>query len=171
MILNFPAVCPCWGGCCISSPPCELANAGCWLLKKPLIAILEAAKFIVDKSRGTLNIAIGILTAAQGVVTAAKKTLDLAIEALKGVRKLYRVGVNALNAIAKFTLTEVINIREMYFKVALSVANGGEFQCRVKGVLVGNDINLNLRLNIRNPLELAKSLGEKAISGLKKFFG
>ena len=171
MILNFPAVCLCWGGCCITNPACVLANGACYALKGPLLGILEAAKFIVDKSRITLNIAIGVLTAAQGVVKAAEKTLDLAIAFLRGVRTLYRVGVDALNAIAKFTLTELINIREMYFKVALSVANGGEFRCRVKGVLMGNNINLNLQLNIRNPLELAKSLGEKAISGLKKFFG
>ena len=164
-------MCPCWGGCCITDPTCLAANAGCALLKEPLILILEGAKVIVDESRVTLDIAKGVLTGAQGVVTAAKKSLDLAIAALAGVRKLYSVGVSAINAIAKFTLTELINIREMYFKVALSVANGGEFQCRVKGVLVGNDFDLNLYLIVGNPLELAKSLGERAISGLKDFFG
>ena len=97
--------------------------------------------------------------------------MDLAIGFLEGVKITYRVGVDALNAIAKFTLTEIINIREMYFKVELSVADGGVFQCRVKGVLLGNNIDLELTLNIRNPLELAKSLGEKAISGIKNFFG
>ena len=126
---------------------------------------------MVDKSRVTLNIAKGALSAAQGVVNSGKGLLDLAVKALDVVRATYKVGVSALNAIAKFTLTKIINIKEMYFKVQLSAANGGKFQCRVKGVLVGRNININLSFDTRNILSIAKSLGEKAVSGISNFFG
>ena len=126
---------------------------------------------MVDKSRVTLNVVKGALSAAQGVVNSAKRVLDLAVRALDVVRATYRVGVGALNAIAKFTLTKIINIREMYFKVQLSAANGGKFQCRVAGVLMGRNINLNLSFDTRNILSIAKSLGEKAVSGISNFFG
>ena len=169
--LFFPAACICPWDCCITDPVCVAGNLACDALKAPLLLALEAAKFFVDKSRGVLDAAIAILSGAQGVVNAAEESLNLAIAFLEGVKRTYRVGVNALDAITKFTLTEIVNIREMYFKVELSVANGGVFQCRVKGVLLGNNINLELTLNIRNPLELAKSLAEKAISGISKFFG
>ena len=59
----------------------------------------------------------------------------------------------------------------MYFKVELSVANGGEFQCRVVGTLMGENINVNLDFDVRNPLKLAKSLADRAISGLSEFVG
>ena len=140
------------------------------LLKKPLDLFQEAAE-IVDKSRIVFEGAKAALSAAQDTVSAARGTLDNAIAGLTVVKEIYRAGVEALSAIANFALTEIINIREMYFKVALSVADGGEFKCRVKGVLMGNNIDLDLEFDIRNPLDLAKSLGEKAISGIANFFG
>ena len=87
------------------------------------------------------------------------------------MKATYRVGVSALKAITKFTLTKIINIKEMYFKVQLSAANGGKFLCQVKGVLVGRNIDLNLRFDTHNILSIAKSLGEKALPGISKFFG
>ena len=164
---------PTFDDCCTRAddPVCLTENGACAALKEPLKGILKGAAVIVDKSRVTLEAAKGALSVAQGFVSAAKGTLDIAIAGLTAVRKTYRAGVEALNAFANFALTEIINIREMYFKVALSVADGGEFQCQVKGVLMGNKIDVTLDFNIRNPLELAKSLGERAISGISGFFG
>lgn len=108
---------------------------------------------------------------ARGVVFAARHTLDIAIVFLEGVKKLYRIGVEALSALATFILTKIINIREIYFKVGLSVANGGRFQCRVKGVLLGLNVDLNLDIDTRNIWSIAKSLADKAFSGLSKFIG
>ena len=59
----------------------------------------------------------------------------------------------------------------MYFKVKLSVANGGKFKCRVKGVLMGKNINLKLDFDTNDILGIAKSLGERAVSGISKFIG
>ena len=164
---------PGWDDCCtrIEDPICIAANAGCALLKEPPLLILKGAEVVVDKSRIVLDVAKAALSVAQGFVNAAKKTLDIAIAALEAVKRTYRAGVEALSAFANFALTQIINIREMYFKVALSAANGGEFQCQVKGVLMGNDIDLSLAFNIRNPLDLAKKLGEMAIDGISSFFG
>ena len=164
---------PGWDDCCsrAEDPVCISENAACALLKEPLDLILQGAAAFVDESRIVLDGAKVALSVGQGLVDAAKGTLDIAIAGLTAVRKTYRAGVEALSAFANFALTEIINIREMYFKVALSVADGGEFQCRVKGVLMGNNIDLDLALNVKNPLELAKSLGEKAISGISGFFG
>ena len=164
---------PGWDSCCtrITDPICVTANAACWLLKKPLDLILQGAIVIVDKSRHLLDVAKAALSVAQGFVYAAKGVLQGAIGFLEGVKVTYRVGVNAISALANFVLTQVINIREIYFKVGLSAASGGAFQCRIKGVLMGNNLNVSLRFDTRNIWSLVKNLAERAVSGLSKFIG
>ena len=164
---------PGWNSCCtrISNPICVAANAGCWLLKKPLDLILQGAIFVVDKSRHLLDIAKAALTVAQGAVSFAKGVLEAAKAALEVVKVAYKVGVSAISAIANFVLTQIINIREMYFKVGLSAASGGVFECRVKGILMGQNIDVRLSFNTRNIWSLIKNLAERALSGLSKFIG
>lgn len=164
---------PGWNNCCkrVTDPACIAKNAACYLLKKPLDLALTVATKVVDKSRGILDVAKGALSVAQGVVNAAKRTLDVAIGFLEGVKRTYRTGVNALSALTNFALTKVINIREMYFKAGLSVANGGVFHCRVKGILMGKSINLNLSFDTSNIGSIAKALAERAFSGISKFIG
>jgi len=146
-------------------------NAACYLLKKPLDLVLTAEIKVVDKSRVLLDAAKGALSVAQGVVNAAKRSLDLAIGFLEGVKKAYHTGVNAMSALANFALTKIINIREMYFKAGLSVANGGVFHCRIRGVLMGKSVNLNLSFDTHNTLSIARALAEQAFSGISKFIG
>ena len=148
-----------------------MRNAGCWLLKKPLELAITIAIHIVDKSKVFVDIAKGALSVVQGIVRGARGLLDGVIGFLEVVRRTYRIGVNALSALANFVLTQIINIREIYFKVGLSAASGGRFHCRVKGVLMGQNINLNLYFDTHNIWSLAKNLGERAISGISKFFG
>ena len=164
---------PGWDSCCkrVTDPACTAKNAACYLLKKPLDLVLTAAIKVVDKSRVLLDAAKGALSVAQGVVNAAKRSLDLAIGFLEGVKKAYRTGVNAMSALANFALTKIINIREMYFKAGLSVANGGVFHCRIRGVLMGKSVNLNLSFDTRNIMSIAKGLAERAFSGISKFIG
>ena len=164
---------PGWNSCCtrVPEPVCTAANAACAVLKEPPRLALKAAAVVVDKSRVILEGFKVALTVAQGFVNAAKSVLDAAIAVLDGVRATYRAGVNALSAITKFALTQIINIREMYFHVKLSVANGGVFDCRVKGVLMGKNINVQLRFDTSDILAIAKSLGERAISGISNFIG
>ena len=164
---------PKWHHCCekVTDPSCISQNEACAAMKRPLDLALTTAVEVVDKSRSSLDAAKRILSTAQGVVDVAQKGLDTAVATLNGIEEVYRAGVEAINAISKFTLTEIINITEMYFKVKLSVANSGQFQCRVKGVLMGKNINVNLDFDARNPLKIAKLLGERAISGISKFIG
>ena len=193
---------PGWDSCYhrVSDATCHAHNAACWALKRPLDLALKAAIWVVDKSRHALDVAKGALHVARGVVYAARQSLNAANAFLEGVKRLYSVGVNAIsaharfiltqiinirdiyfnvglnvaNAIsarARFILTQIINIREIYFNVGLNVANGGRFQCRVTGTLMGQNININLDIDIRNVWSFAKSLAERALSGLSKFIG
>ena len=158
--------------CCdrVTDPSCVSHNITCAAQKEPLELALKAAKKTVDESRKSLEVAKGTLSTAQDVVDSAEKSLDAAVATLNAVQKTYKVGVEAIRAFSKFALTEIINIHKMYFKVELSVAKGGQFQCHVLGVLMGENINVaNLDFDIRNPLKLAKSLGDRAISGLSNF--
>ena len=109
------------------------------------------------------------LTAAQGILHAAKLALDGAILFIEGVKVAYKVGVSAITALTDFILTEIINIHEIRFRVALSAANGGEFMCQIKGVLLGNELNVEVNFNIRDIASLIKNIAERAVSGLSGF--
>ena len=126
---------------------------------------------LVDKSRHSLDVAKAGLLVARGAVNNAKSLLDPAIAFLDQVKHTYRVGVKAITAVEKFAQPKIINIREIYFKVGLGVANGGVFQCRVKGVLMGKNFDMNLRIDTRNIWLIIKSLAERAIPGLSRFIG
>ena len=141
------------------------------MIRRAIDFALRVAIWVVDKSRHVLDVAKAVLHVARGVVYVARRSLDLAIAFLDGVRYTYRVGVKAISAVINFALTKIINIREIYFKVGLGVANGGVFQCRVKGVLMGGNIDVNLRIDTRNIWSIIRSLAEKAIHGLSKFIG
>ena len=164
---------PGWDRCCkrIRNPVCLAKNAACWLLKKPLDLALRLAKVVVDKSRHILDIAKVALSVAQGALRGVQKLLDAAKAALEGIKIAYRVGVNALSALTKLVFTQIINIREVYFKVGLGAASGGEFACRIKGVLMGKNLNVNLQFNTKDIWSLVKHLAERAMSGLSKFIG
>lgn len=151
--------------------PCNAANLACRALRKTANLALRIAIAIVDKSRHILDVAKAALAIARGLVKAAKHTLDIAIGFLEVVKKTYSVGVKALSAVVNFVATKIIYIKEIYFKVGLNVAQGGVFQCRVKGVLMGNHINIYLKFDTKHILTIIKALGEKAIHGLSKFIG
>jgi exonuclease VII small subunit len=164
---------PGWDSCCtrITDPICTAANAGCWLLKKPLDLILQGVIFVVDKSRHVLDVAKIALIVAQGILHGVKVVLDGAILFLEGVKLTYKIGVYAITALAEFVLTKIINIREIYFRVALSVAKGGEFMCRIKGVLLGLNLDLDLKVNTRDITSVIKNIADRVISGLSNFIG
>ena len=164
---------PGWDSCCIrvTDPICIAANAACWVLKKPLDLILQGTVVVVDKSRHSLDVVKAVVSVAQGVVYAAKGGLDGAIGFLKGVKATYKIGVNAISALADFTSTRIINIHEMYFKVGLSVAGKGAFHCQIKGILMGQNLDVNLHFDTKNIWSLVMDLAEKAIAGLSEFIG
>ena len=164
---------PTFSACCFKVPDliCEAARLGCIALREVGLLALKVAQEIVDNSRWTLDVAIGVLEGAKGVVNAAKHTLDLAIYALEAAKQTYKVGAAAANAVIQFALRDLFNIKEMTFDVSLSAANGGEFSVGVKARILGNNVNINVRIDTRNILSVAKQLAEEAISGLSSFFG
>ena len=164
---------PGWDSCCtrVTDPVCTIANAACWLLKKPLDLILQVAIVVVDKSRHTLDIVKVALSVAQGILNGVKVVLDGAIAALEGVKVAYKVGVSAISALVNFALTQIINIQEIYFRAALSEANGGEFMCRVQGVLMGMKLDMVASFNARNIWSLVCKIAEKAVQGLCSSIG
>ena len=164
---------PDWDSCCIrvKNPACLAANAACWLLKKPLDLILQAAIFVVDKSGHVFDVAKVALTLAQGVLHTAKLALDAAIVVLQGIKITYKVGVKAISALVDFAFTKILNIREMHFRVALGTAKGAEFECGIRGVVLGVNFNLRVKFNLFDIWSLIKYIAEQAISGLSKFIG
>ena len=88
---------------------------------------------------------------------------------------------NYNNELSKFTAlieefnlhyqNQIINIKEVYFNVSLSEANGGKFSCHVKGVLVGQTLDVDLDIDVRNPLTIAKALGERIVHGISDYIG
>lgn len=131
--------------------------------------ILENTLNALRSAKDSLYKAIDAFRKAEMAVTIAKQSLDIAKTALDKVKNVYKVGVKAAKALRSFIATKIISIHEVYFKVALSVAESGKFQCRVKGVVVGRNLNVNLKFDVRDVLSIAKSLGEKVISGISDF--
>ena len=125
----------------------------------------------MDKSRHILDVAKVALSLAQGVLHTVKLGLDAAIAVLEGIKFTYKIGVKAISALVDFALTKLVNIQEVYFKVALGSAKGGEFQCRVRAVLLGVNLNLHVRFNIYDIWSIIKYIAERAIPGLSKFIG
>ena len=164
---------PSFSFCCFRAPDlvCEAARAGCIALRETGLLALRAAKEIVDNSRWTLHVAKGVLEGAKGVVSAAKHSLDVVNLALEAAKQTYKVGAAAANAIAQFALKDLFNIKEMTFDVSLSAANGGSFSVGVKARILGNDVNVNAQINVRDITSVAKQLAEEAIGGLSSFFG
>ena len=176
---------PGWDSCCtrIADPVCVTANAACAELKKLLDLPLQGAIKVADVSGLKLDVAKGLLNAALDEVNDKQTLLDRAKEALNEVEKLYRGGVDALRALGEFADVRaayrvgpvaskcLIHITEMYFKVELSAANGGKFQCHVKGCLLGKPLDEQLFFDTRNILSIAKSLGERIVKGISEFIG
>ena len=166
-----PLPCPQFGICCsdIVDPICVTANGACDVLKATAKELLKGAQGVLTASRSTLDGANAVLEAAKAPLTAAQGTLDFANTVLEGVKIAYQAGTQAATFIAKFALTKILSITEMYFKVELSVANGGVFQCRVKGVLVGNSFDESFMFDTSNIFGIARSLADKAAKGISKY--
>lgn len=164
---------PIFRGCCkrIPNPICVKRNAICWGLKRSADLALRGGVAFLNRAKRSLDVAKGPVHVGRALIHAAKRSLDVVIRALEGVKRLYSVGVKAVSALTRFTLTKIINIREVHFKVGLSVANGGKFRCQVRAVLMGRNVVLHLHIDTRNIWSIARQLANRALGGLSKFIG
>ena len=125
---------------------------------------------MVDRSRVVLDAAILALEVAKGAVNAAKLPFDAAVAALEVVKQTYRVGAEAANQIARLGLGGIVNLKEIGFDVSLSAAAGGSFAGSVRGCLVGNNVELNININLHDVTAIARQIADHVIDGLSSVF-
>ena len=108
---------PCltWSSCCfkIPDPICLLYNFGCAIWRgivEIAIAVVEVALLIAE---GVLYAVEGVIYGLTVIVDKARVVLDIVIGILEAIRLTVVVGLKALEAITKFLLTGIIDIREM----------------------------------------------------------
>ena len=180
-----PFLCPCgcakkvWGvcvwpclrfdSCCfkIPDPVCLLYNAGCFIIRSPFELALLAAQGILLIAEAALLVVEAALAVAQLAVEAAKLVLDAAILVLEGIKQLFKFALQALEAIARFLLTGLIDIRAMGFDVKLSLLSHGHIRAWADiSFLSSAPVHLEFTLPIFNPLALIADFAEMAIPGI-----
>ena len=162
---------PClkWRACCykVTDPKCLTFNAGCAILRASLntaIAIAEAALITAQASLVTVE---GVVRGLQVVVDESRLVLDAAIGFLEVRKQILAVGLAASEAITKFLLNEIIDIREIGFDVQLAQFSHGEISAYIDVRFFGRaPTRLSATLPIYHPLILVSELAEKAIPGL-----
>ena len=164
-------VIPCleWSSCCfkIPDPICLLYNLGCAILRgiaELAILVAEVALLIAE---GVLYAAEGVIYGLEVIVDNARVVLDVAVAILEAIKLTVAVGLAALEAITKFLLTGIIDIREIGFDVHLSLFSHGSISAYVDVSFFSQDpVRLSVTLPIINPLAIVKDLAERAIPGL-----
>ena len=147
-----------------------IQNGLCYALRGIALAGLRVARFLVEKSKGILDVVVVVLRGAQHIVRFSKKSLDLVIHILEGVKIAFKAGVKALSAIVSLGLGGIFDIRELAFDVALSTAATGHFRVSIVVSIFNHLKRLSLDINLNNILSFIKKIGEQVINGLKKFF-
>ena len=72
--------------------------------------------------------------------------------------------------IAKFGLTETVNIKEITFDTSLSVASTGRFAVSVKARLLGVDASVGVNLDLHDITRAASELADHVVDGLSGHF-
>lgn len=151
----------------LTDPVCLALNAGCYVLRAPTEGLILAAKAVLRVVELALWAAEVLLKAAQVVVDKAKHTLDLAKAAVEAVKVTVKAGLDALQSIISFTLTGLIDIREIGFDVHLAQFDHGHINAYIKvSFLKQSPTTLGISLPIFNPLKIVGELTEKAASGI-----
>jgi hypothetical protein len=158
-----------WDKCAfkLPDPICLAYNVWCGIKRLAINALILLAKAALLLVEGILAIAEAAIHGLKVIVDATKIILDVAIAALEVVKVTVAVGLKALEAITKFLLTGIINIKEIGFDVHLSLFSHGRISAYVVASFFGsNPITLQVTIPLINPLAIAKDLAERAIPGL-----
>ena len=180
----IPFLCPCgcakevWGvcvwpclrfdSCCfkVPDPACLLYNAGCFI-RSSFEHALMAAQGILLISEASLLFFETALAMVELAVEAAKLVLEAAILVLEGIKQLFKFSLQALEAIAKFLLTGLIDIRAMGFDVKLSSLSHGHVRAWADiSFLRAAPVHFEFTLPIFNPLALIADFADMAIPGI-----
>ena len=151
----------------VTNPVCLLLNAGCFVLRAPIEALILIAKGVLTVVEIALRAAEVVLKGAQVVVDKAKYLLDLAQAAVEAVKVTIKAGLKALETIISYALTGIIDIQEIGFDVRLALFDHGHISAYMKvSFLRRPPITLEITLPIFNPLKLVRDLAERVAPGV-----
>ena len=160
-----------WDKCAIKVPDpfCLAYNAWCFTERIAMEVLIFAAKAGLIFVEGILAITETVIHGLKVLADTSKIFLNLAITVLESVKVTFSVGLKAFEAITKFSLTGIINIKEIGFNAELSLFSHGRISAYVVASLFGsNPTTLQVTIPLINPLAIAKDLAERAIPGLKR---
>ena len=151
----------------VTDPVCLVLNAGCYLLRAPIEALILLAKVALSIVEIALRAAEVVLKAAQFVVDNAKYLLDLAKAAVEAVKLTVKAGLKALETIISYALTGIIDIQEIGFDVRLAQFDHGHISAYMKvSFLRRPPVTLGITLPIFNPLKIVGDLADRAAPGV-----
>ena len=161
-----------WNNCCFKLPDlfCVLHNVGCYIARVLIelgVLIAQGLLYVAEGLVGVYQIALKVV---QVLVEVAKVVLEIAIFALEGVKVLFRIAIQALEAITRFLLTGIIDIRAMGFDAKIGVISHGHVRAWIDVSFFGSDpahLEINL-VPIFNPLALSSDLSDEAIPGVSR---
>ena len=137
------------------------SNAACSLLKEPIKAALSAAQAGISGLQAGADAARNTLASARSLVSAAINKLDEAKRGLDRVRDEFRKGLDILSKIVTYSLTGIVNVREITFEVALTTAldksSSININVKVHTCCFGSP-TVGLRFSIGNPLSIVSEL-------------
>jgi hypothetical protein len=162
---------PClkWKSCCFTIPDifCVLYNVGCAILRALAEIVILAVQALLFIAEGILAVIEGVLHGLTFIVDNARYLLDVVIAVLEVIKITIKVGLAALEAITKFLLTGIIDLREIGFNLRLGLFTHGEISVNVVASFFRlPEVKLQLTLPIPNPLAIVTDLAEMAIPGL-----
>ena len=158
-----------WNNCCykVTDPKCLAFNAGCTILRASLNTAIAIAEAALITAQASLVAVEGVVRGLQVVVDESRLVLDAAIAFLEVRKQILAVGLKASEAITKFLLTEIVNIREIGFDVQLARFSHGRISAYIDVSFLGQSpTRLSVTLPIFNPLALVADLAERAIPGI-----
>lgn len=181
----------------IPNPLCELANAGCRIVRVAAYIALEAAKLfvrvpllafdvaktlvsvaqlVVDKSRVVLKIAAGVLEIAKLAIETLKGGLEVAKIALKGVKFIVGAALHVFDLIIKYGIQNIIDVRNCKFQYTLTTRDLPVFgiSCDIQAFRLGWH-TFEFEFDFRHPLNslwrMVKSTISSLFNSLKQILG
>ena len=129
--------------------------------------LILAAKDALRIMEGILRAAEIALKGVQVAVDKARNIVNVRFAILKSLRWTLRTGLKALEYITSFLLTEIIDIRDIGFDLAIGLFKYGTISAYMDvSFLRQSPVRLSIKLPIFNPLALVGDLAEKVVPGV-----
>ena len=153
---------------CVRDVICDGINLSCKGLRASAFAGLEAAKTLLIQSKHLKRAATVALEVVKSIVTAAQKALQDAEYFLQKVRNDFKHILDATEKIAS-DIFGVFNIRRVKFFATLDAASTGKFKVSTQVTIFNKNKNITLELDLKKIRSFLWEIGEKVITGLKKY--